>query len=233
MVAARRVEAEVLDELAPDDQRARASRRDLRRIHRAMQTVSILRTAIARLSLRAPPRRILELGAGDGSVMMRLARVLRPRWTDVELTLLDRHDLLDTRMQAAYADVGWRVDAESADVFTWARGPVDVCYDLVVTTLFLHHFEFEPLRVLCAAIAARTRAFVACEPRRGRTAALGSRLVGLLGANAVTRGDAVKSVAAGFTGQELRACWPAGGAWRIEEFEAGFFSHCLVARHAD
>jgi hypothetical protein len=231
----RQVEAELLDQLPPDDGQARAARADLRRIHRVMGTLGILRDAIARLALPAPPRRILELGAGDGSLMLRLARALR--WSDVELTLLDRQDLLDAGRRRAFEACGWRVLPLPCDVFDWARSAPGPHYDLVVTTLFLHHFEFNPLRVLCAAVAARTAAFVACEPRRGRLAGWGSHLVGLLGANAVTRGDAVKSVAAGFADRELERCWPVGATaaerrWIVEEYDAGLFTHCLTAAHA-
>jgi hypothetical protein len=231
----RQVEAELLDQLPPDDRRARAARADLRRIHRVMGTLGILRDAIARLALPAPPRRILELGAGDGSLMLRLARALR--WSDVELTLLDRQDLLDAGRRRAFEACGWRVRALPCEVFDWARSAPGPKYDLVVTTLFLHHFEFSPLRVLCAAVAARTDAFVACEPRRGRLAVWGSHLVGFLGANAVTRGDAVKSVAAGFADRELERCWPVAPAaaerrWIVEEYETGLFTHCLTAARA-
>jgi hypothetical protein len=59
---------------------------------------------------------------------------------------------------------------------------------------------------------------------------LASRLVGLVGANAVTRADAVLSVRAGFRGKELSALWPASGAeWLLEESAAGPFCHRFVA----
>lgn len=55
-------------------------------------------------------------------------------------------------------------------------------------------------------------------------------LTGVIGANAVTREDAVLSVHAGFLGQELSALWPAQGEpWRIQECAAGLFSHCFCA----
>src|SRR5215469_15410630 len=74
------VHAEELDSLPPDDPRARRSRVDLQRVHRAMRTLSILAQGIARLGLPVPPRRILELGAGDGTLLARLLRALRAKW---------------------------------------------------------------------------------------------------------------------------------------------------------
>ncbi|HLZ98064.1 MAG TPA: hypothetical protein VKP66_08930, partial [Steroidobacteraceae bacterium] len=58
----RKVEPEELDGLAADDPRGRRSRRDLRRVHVAMRSISNLQRAVAALELAAPPRRILELG---------------------------------------------------------------------------------------------------------------------------------------------------------------------------
>jgi hypothetical protein len=97
--------------------------------------------------------------------------------------------------------------------------------------LFLHHFEGAPLGTLLGAIAARSERFFACEPRRSWMALAGSHLVGALGANAVTREDAVLSVHAGFRDDELAALWPAPKtAWQLEEHGAGLFSHCLLAQ---
>jgi hypothetical protein len=99
--------------------------------------------------------------------------------------------------------------------------------------LFLHHFEAAPLILLLRAVAAATDAFVACEPRRSNIARAGSRLIVLLGASEVTRQDAVKSVAAGFTDRELSAAWhTVGGDWNLVEFPAPPFSHCLAAARA-
>jgi len=227
--AARIVLPELLDDLAPADPRARRSRRDLRRVHRAMGSLSILKGAISRLQLMTPPARILELGAGDASLLLRLARA-RPAWRDIELTLLDRHDLLSEETRQAYARLGWEPTVQCADVLDWARQDDSRHFDLCITTLFLHHFDRAALGAIMAAIATRADAFVACEPRRNGVARFGSRLVGVLAVNEVTRGDAVKSVAAGFSGEELRGLWPNSQSdWWCEEYAAPPFTHCFAA----
>jgi hypothetical protein len=235
----RRVEPEELDGLASDDPRGRRSRRDLRRVHVAMRSIANLQRAVAALRLGVQPRRILELGAGDGTLLLRFARAQRPRWNDVELTLLDRVDLVSEETRAGYRELGWQVIFQRADALEWAvsrqtRSGEDRRYGLCFANLFLHHFEPAPLVLLLHAVAAATDAFVACEPRRSNIALVGSRLIGLLGASEVTRQDAVKSVAAGFANRELSAAWTAArGDWNLVEFPAPPFSHCLAAVRAE
>lgn len=227
--ASRIVVPELLDELSPTDPRARRSRRDLRRVHRAMASLSILKHAIRRLRLAVPPRRILELGAGDGSLMLRLARTMNPPWQNVSLTLLDRHDLVSGATREAYQALGWQLTVLRKDALDWAAEagaePVDLC----VASLFLHHFDGQMLTLLMHGIQVNAAAVVACEPRRSLLARAGSELVGLLGANQVTRKDAVKSVAAGFSARELTALWPdVNDAWVCEEYPALLFTHCFI-----
>ena len=230
MIASTRIVLpELLDELDPADPRAMRSRRDLRRVHRAMGSLAILKAAITRLQLMRRPASILELGAGDASLLLRLARA-QPQWRGVALTVLDRHDLLSKETRVAFAQLGWDLTVLRADVMEWAREDHSQHVDLCITTLFLHHFDSAALSILMAAIASQTDAFVACEPRRNTVAWLGSQLVGILGANAVTRGDAVKSVEAGFVDQELTAIWPNSPAdWWCEEVAAPPFTHCFSA----
>jgi hypothetical protein len=228
--AKRSVTAERLDNLAPDHPLAISSRRDLRRVHRVMRSVWILKHAVSSLGTPTAPRRILELGAGDGSLLLRLARAVRPQWGEMELILLDRHNLISGSVRQAFAELRWHLTVMCTDALQWAKSASTERYDLCVTTLFLHHFDDTDLASLLAAIATRADAFIACEPRRSGTAHLGSRLIGVLGANEVTREDSVKSVAAGFNGLELTEMWSKlPGNWRTREYAAWPFTHCFRA----
>lgn len=229
----RRVTPERLDHLPPDDPLALASRRDLRRVHRAMRSLAILKSAVSSSSISAPPQHILELGAGDGSLMLRLARAMRPHWGEMHLTLLDQCNLLSPAIHQAFVELNWHVTVLCMDALQWAQTTPTGRYDLCVTTLFLHHFGNAELVSLLAGVAAHTDAFVACEPRRNRLAHVSSRLIGLLGANEVTREDSVKSVAAGFKAQELSELWSnVPGEWRTQEYAAWPFTHCFRAFRA-
>jgi hypothetical protein len=242
VTAARIVAEETLDHLAADDPAAQRSRRDLMRVHRVMRTRSIVSKGWQ--DLVAPrasaPLKVLEIGAGDGSLLLGVARALAPRWPPVHVTLLDRQDIVSPTTVAAYAEAGWSARVQVADVLTWATQPDEdpprtpsSRWDLITTTLFLHHFEDAQLELLLAAVASRTDRFFACEPKRSWLPLAGSHLIGAIGANAVTREDAVLSVRAGFRDHEISAVWPRQrDAWHVREYAAGVFSHCFTARRA-
>ena len=233
---ARVVAAEVLDDLPVDDPAAQRSRRDLQRIHRVMGTRGILLAAFAKpmqATSGDAPLRVLELGAGDGSLLLGVAEALPAQSPErrVDLSLLDRQALVSPATIERYARAGWRATACTVDIETWvACASGSSHWDLIVANLFLHHFEAYELAALLAAVAQRCDRFFACEPRRGWAAWAGSHLVGALGANAVTRGDAVLSVRAGFAGRELSSLWPAAACgWRLHEFSAAPFTHGFEA----
>lgn len=236
MTMPRCVQDETLDHLAETDPRALRSRADLRRINRIMGSRAIMLRALERALPRdiGVPRRIIEFGAGDGTLMLRLSERLSLRWPDVELTLLDRQRLVDAQTMDGFHRLGWNVTLLTTDLLDWLGKPdsdasVARRYDLAVANLFLHHFDGPELEQALAGIAQRCDAFFACEPRRANLALAASRLTGLIGANEVTRRDAVLSVQAGFTGAELSALWPRDARWQLQEQSAGLFSHGFLA----
>ncbi len=227
----RSVEPELLDVLPPDDPRALRSRRDLRRVNALMSNAGIVARA-----LRATPEAgldsIAEIGAGDGGFATRLARVLPRPPAGATFTLVDRQPIVTRATAGELACHGWRADAVEDDVFAWL-GRDATPRAAIVANLFLHHFEDGALREMFALVARRTRCFVACEPRRSGVALAGSRLLGLVGCNDVTRHDAVVSVRAGFRDGDLGGLWPRVDGWTLEEGARGLFSHCFVARRHD
>ena len=236
----RLVEAETLDGLAEEDPAAVRSRRDLQRVHRVMGTRAIVARALRELTAfrsNTEPLRILELGAGDGTLMLSVAGLLGKDFPAVLLQLLDRQSLVSAATLARYAELGWHANVQVSDVFDWIANDTDddsgkpgLRWDVIVVNLFLHHFEGAQLDALLAAIASRTDSFLACEPRRSMLALVGSHLIGLIGANAVTRQDAVLSVHAGFEQGEITGLWPDSATdWSLKDYPAGLFSQCFSA----
>ena len=204
-VVARRLVPEMLDAMDPADPAARASRRDLRRINALMMNRRVL-AGLLRAHLAAPPRRLVDLGCGDGHGALALARGLAPDWPGVTLTLVDARPSVSAELRGEIAALGWRAEIVASDVFGWlAEAPRA---DAVVASLFLHHFEGAALGRLMAGIAGRAGLLAAAEPRRSSLSLWAARATWAIGANAVTRHDAPASVRAGFRPGELSAHWP-------------------------
>ena len=214
---------EILDFLAPDDPRAVRSRRDLVLINAMMRQSAIMAKALARTPA---PKLLADLGGGDGRFLLGVARRLAKRWPGVHAMILDRHDIVSAETRAEFAALGWRCEVVRGDIFEVLPR---IQFDIVTANLFLHHLDEAALTRLLMTIAAHARAFVACEPRRGHFALMGARLVGMLGANDVTRHDAVVSVRAGFLGHDLSVLWPQGANWFLQESSVLPFTHVFKA----
>jgi len=226
------VEPELLDTLPSSDARAVRARTDLRRLNGIMGHAPILTNAFYRhLDFETARRRslqICELGAGDGTLLLKMARAWSALDVTAEAQIIDRHYLVSEETRHAFIALNWSLTPVTMEVQTWLNQPGQRV-DVMFANLFLHHFPDTQLRELLRLAAARTNLFLACEPRRSAFPLAASRLVGLIGCNAVTRHDALASVRAGFVGHELSSLWPAAGAWQLSEDSAGLFSHCFIA----
>jgi hypothetical protein len=145
------------------------------------------------------------------------------------LVILDRQNIVTEKTRAEFAALDWHCENLQGDIFETLP---QIEPDIVTANLFLHHLDDAALRRLLVLVASRSRAFVACEPRRSAFALLGARLVFALGANDVTRHDAVASVKAGFRDMELSMLWPRERRWIRREhgefpFSQLFYAHAL------
>ena len=221
---------ELLDELPPGDPRAVRSRKDLQRVNAWMGNCGIMTRELRSTGEGLAGRRILELGAGDGRFLLRVARRLFPGWQGTSAWLLDRLKIISPETRQGYMALGWRTESVEADALKWVARPVAPAWDAMVANLFLHHFQEVQLAGLLRAAARSTRVFIALEPRRSARGLFFSRWLGIIGCNEVTRHDALASVRAGFTGGELSRLWPVDADWTLQEHPVGWFSHLFVAR---
>jgi len=220
-VAARLLEPELLDELAADDPCAIVSRRDLVRINAVMRQQPIMAGLLRGLE---PPRILADLGSGDGRFLLGVAR--RLKWSGVTALIVDRQSIVSAETRAGFASLGWRCENVTGDVFDALAG---LEADVITANLFLHHLDDAALARLLALAAAKAHAVIATEPRRSTSALIGSHLLFALGCNGVTRHDAVASVRAGFSGDEISRLWPQDG-WNLREGPALPFTHIFTAR---
>src|SRR3569832_1512197 len=114
----RQVEPEWLDELPAGDPRAVRSRRDLQRINGWMLQASIM-TRLLLAHQCGAPRRIVELGAGDGTFMLAVARRLAKRWRGLTATFVDQQNIVTRDTHDAFGALGWRTESVTADVFAF------------------------------------------------------------------------------------------------------------------
>ncbi len=230
--ATRCVEREWLDVLEPDDLRAIRSRKDLKKINAWMLQSYIMKRALIKSCHNGTPRTLLDLGSGDGTFMLRVARRLVPHWQNVTVILLDRQNIVSTDTVQHFRALRWNAESIAADVFDYLEQAAPSEIDVITVNLFLHHFMQQELIQLLALAAQRSRILVACEPRRAAFALLASRLSWAIGCSDMTRDDAETSVRAGFNGRELSAAWPKESGWQLREQPAMLFTHCFSARWA-
>jgi hypothetical protein len=226
----RHVENELADHIPGDDPRARRFRQDLSRLNAFAMTHRAMARALLTNYGDVVPRELVDLGAGDGTFMLRVAQRLAPRWRDVTVKLVDQQDIVSAQVRNSFAALHWNIQTIRADVFEFLQ-TMQSNVDIIAANGFLHHFTDEHLARLLGLAARRTNLFVAYEPRRTHFAREASRFIWLLGCGDVIRHDVVASVRAGFVGTEISACWPVRDDWTIVEREAGPFSHVFIARH--
>jgi hypothetical protein len=226
MAFPRRLEPELLDVLPADDPDAVHSRRDLKLLNAVMLHPAIMARRMRRHAVVAP-KRIVELGAGDGSLMLRLARRLARHWPGVATVLVDQQGIVPVATHEAVAKLGWRQQQITQDVFDYLATAAPA--DIIIANLFLHHFKPPQLAEIFARSASLAPLFIALEPRRSMLPLMGSRLIFLLGCNHVSRHDAAASVRAGFRDHELSALWPDRSGWSLHEGPAAL-SHGFTAQ---
>ncbi|RWF17512.1 MAG: class I SAM-dependent methyltransferase, partial [Mesorhizobium sp.] len=188
-LAQRSLVPEILDGLLAEDPRALRSRRDLARINALMLQAPIM-VSLLRKFIVTPPGRILEIGAGDGTFMLKVARRMAREWRAVELTMLDRVGLVSPDLAADFAGLGWKLETITADVFDWAERTEGRTFDAITVNLFLHHFDDDGLLRLFSLLRRKAPLILATEPLRASFALAATRLLPAIGANDVTRHDA-------------------------------------------
>jgi hypothetical protein len=211
------LEQEILDTLPHDDPDALASRLDIEFINGVMGSFRWMRKQL--LEYAPESARIVELGAGDGSLIHHISREspeMAARWTGLDL--VPRPDGLPLGVQWVQGDF---FQSEAA---TQALKQADV----IVANLILHHFTDDQLRRL-APLLQQARLLLVSEPARHWHHYQKGRLLNLLCEfNHVTMYDMNLSIRAGFrTGELPRVLLLDSGTWDISENHS-FFGSCRM-----
>lgn len=193
----RKVEPEILDDLPSDDPEAVRSRADLRVLNRLIGGERWILRELAQLS---GVRRVIELGAGEGLLTMKVKEIL----PDVEVCAVD---LVDK-------------PGEVPESIRWLQTNVleeDLTVDdatVIIVNLFLHHLQADQLKILGQKING-AKALLFAEPARFPYA----MLLGYLAypfVGRVTKHDMMVSIRAGFVVGELNAYFSENFEWSEE-----------------
>jgi SAM-dependent methyltransferase len=206
----RRLAVELMDSPGLDRERHLEALDALARVNAVSLSAGRLWSEIARLGRAGVrPVRVLDVACGGGDMLAALARRSRRRGVDVEL---HGCDLNPVALERARAGAGGRlgVTFQTLDV---VDDPLPTGFDVVCTSLFLHHLEHRnAVRLLGAMARAARRLVFVQDLRRTRLGHVFAR-VGLqvLTRSDVARHDGLVSVEAAFTTEEAEAlCREAG-----------------------
>jgi hypothetical protein len=226
----RRVEPEVLDRLPADDPRALRARRDLRRANALMMHHIIMARTLRKFAAAANPRVLVDLGSGDGTFMLQVARRLARHWSNVRVILVDQAGVVSAETRAGFTALGWQVEPVRTSVADFCSQTRSDRVDAMTANLFLHHLTDESLRELFSRVAPRTDLFVTCELQRTPFVREIGRIQWILGAGQVICQDGVISARAAFRDKEISKLWPGDREWKLFEYAQGPMTHVFVAQ---
>jgi 2-polyprenyl-3-methyl-5-hydroxy-6-metoxy-1,4-benzoquinol methylase len=216
----RRLRPEVMDQPDLDAAQHAEALRGLARINWWSRSAGILWTPVRELARRvAGPVRILDVATGAGDVPVRMSLLGRRRGLRLQIDGCDVSPV-------AIACARGRAERAGADVRFFVQdalaGPLLSGYDVVMSSLFLHHLDTEQARVFLARMGEQAGRLVLVNDLVRGTAGLLLAHVGtrLLSRSWVVHTDGPRSVEGAFTMPELRGLADEAGlrgaavAWR-------------------
>jgi 2-polyprenyl-3-methyl-5-hydroxy-6-metoxy-1,4-benzoquinol methylase len=199
----RRRQAEIMDQPGLSRERHRRALRGLERINFWSRSAGILWRPLAAMAQEAGPVRVLDLATGAGDVPIRLWRAARRAGLPVSV------EGCDVSAEAvAYAECRATEAGAGVRFFTWdaLAGSLPGGYDVLVSSLFLHHLEDDQAVDLLRRMAwAAGRMVLINDLVRSQSSWLlafaGTRL---LSTSDVVHSDGLRSVEGAFTVEEAR-----------------------------
>jgi SAM-dependent methyltransferase len=212
----RATDDELLDTGVPESE-AVESLADLRFVNRWLGNPGRLAAATAPYLRRRPRPLLLDVGCGSADIPM----MLRARWPGPLTAVGVDIKLLHLRVAPR------EIHRVVADVRRLPFAPAT--FDVVVASLFLHHFDAPELPAVLAALFRLARgALVVNDLRRARVPYLfGRALFPALFRSRVSVSDGLLSIRRAFTDEELRAAFRDAGIDNVKVFRS--FPYRLLA----
>ncbi|WP_111683259.1 methyltransferase domain-containing protein [Winogradskyella tangerina] len=146
---------------------------------------------------------IIDLGCGHGDILRLVAEYGKKHHYKFELIGIDANqDAIDyaKELSSNYDNINY----QAIDIFSEAFQKID--YDIVLSTLFLHHFKQEEIDQLLGAISKKANiGIVVNDLHRSRLAYALFKLLGLTISNHMIVQDGLTSILRAFKREELEA----------------------------
>ena len=203
--SSRSSEEEIMDDLLCEGEVVEQTLRELETINTLLGGNAVTLGGMDRLLAAAPtdrPLRIADLGCGGGDILRLIARRARKRGQSLELIGIDANPHIIAfaeRHSKDYPEISYSTVNVFSEEMKQER------YDLVLATLFFHHFEDEVLSQLIAQLQQQSRYGLVINDLHRHWLAYDSirLLTRLFSRSAMVRNDAALSVARSF----LRKDW--------------------------
>jgi ubiquinone/menaquinone biosynthesis C-methylase UbiE len=221
---------ELLDRADNPDAEVRESLRDLERLNRHFGGVRTILLHLRRMIAGNPraPLAILDVATGAADIPRAICRWARRRGLSVTIEALDRS------AQAVGAATAWAADYPELRVRRAEAPPLaypDRSFDVVISSLFLHHLsEEQGVRLLREMARIARRGVIVNDLRRSRVGcALTALATRILSPNRLTRHDGPMSIRRGFRPEELRRMAARAGLAPARTSRHPWFRLALVA----
>jgi ubiquinone/menaquinone biosynthesis C-methylase UbiE len=223
---------EMVDMPDADPELLRGELRNLRIINRYFGGLSTVRNAVMPMVLETHPRTtvvILDLATGSGDQPVAIARKLRKLGRRTLITAVDRNEtvIAEARRHAAGFD---EIRFEIGDIRSLPCP--DGSFDIVLCSLALHHFAWPAGVHLLGEMNRLSRiGFVVNDLSRSYLALAGTWLyTRATTTNIMTKTDAIASIRAAYTKEELNRMAVEAGIRGMEVYLAPFFRLVGVKR---
>lgn len=202
----RSAEVEIMDDLLCQGEVVDQTLRELETINTLLGGNHVTLSGMDKLLRSAPPDktlRIADLGCGGGDILRLIARRARKRGQKLELIGIDANPHIIAfaeRHSKDYPEISY----QSCNVFSEAMAAQE--YDLILATLFFHHFEDAELSKLIAQLQSQSRYGLVINDLHRHWLAYDSirLLTKLFSRSAMVQNDASLSVARAFLRQDWK-----------------------------
>jgi len=197
-------ETEIMDDFSLEGELFRDTLDKLETINRTLGGNIVTINGVKKLIKNQPRERvitIIDLGCGHGDILRDLAKAGRKRGYKFELIGIDANqDAIDyaNELSQEYPELSFK----AIDIFSTNFQQLN--YDVVLCTLFAHHFKDEELKSLLKSLLDRaTLGIVINDLHRNKIAYYLFKLIGLFVKNRMVREDGLTSILRAFKRKEL------------------------------